>query len=110
MNADKTPILPDDDNPSPFHLHFGSPSEEKIRVWLRPLGDNCRVRVDGIDNVPFVLDHLRLAFEFDSIHTVELPGSSHCTFLIRSQPPLAPERVTTLLADIPEIELMLEPA
>ena len=35
-----------------------------FRVWVRPLGGNCRVRVDGIRNAQWLLNRLGHSFVF----------------------------------------------
>jgi len=84
---------------SPFH------------VWLRPVGDFCRVRVDGIENARWLLGRLSQSFVFKTFEPFgETMGSSVCSFQIPYNPPLSSTKFKRLLAAIPEVRLMSEPA
>jgi hypothetical protein len=80
-------------------------------VWLRPVGDFCRVRVDGIENARWLLGRLSQSFVFKTFEPfVETMGSSVCSFQIPYNPPLSRTKFVRLLAAIPEVRLMSEPA
>ena len=38
----------------------------RFRVWLRPLNNGCKVRVDGIKNAKWLLTRLSQSFVFKS--------------------------------------------
>jgi hypothetical protein len=82
-----------------------------FHVWLRPLGDFCRVRVDGIENARWLLDRLSQSFVFKTFEPFgETMGSPVCSFQIPYNPPLSRSKFEGLLAAIPEVRLMSEPA
>jgi len=82
-----------------------------FHVWLRPVGDFCSVRVDGIENARWLLGRLSQSFVFKTFEPFgETMGSSMCSFQIPNNPPLSRFKFERLLAAIPEIRLMLEPA
>jgi hypothetical protein len=82
-----------------------------FRVWLRPLGENCRVRVDGIGNAKFLLTQLNKSPAIKAIGNVEVEiDSPQCTFLVPYHPSLSLGTFQRMLAAIPEVRLMLEPA
>jgi hypothetical protein len=81
-----------------------------INVWLRPLGDFCRVRVDGIENARWLLDRLSQSFVFKTFEPfAETMGSSVCSFQVPYNPPLSRSKFERLLAAIPEVHLSREP-
>jgi hypothetical protein len=81
-----------------------------FHVWLRPVGDFCRVRVDGIENARWLLGRLSQSFVFKTFEPFgETRGSSVCSFQIPYNPPLSRSKFERLLAAIPEVRLMLEP-
>jgi hypothetical protein len=82
-----------------------------FRVWIRPLGDDCRVRVDGMQNARWLLDRLSQWFVFkgsESIHDDE--ASSCSTFRVPYSSQLSRPRFEKLLTAIPEVKLMSDPA
>ena len=82
-----------------------------FHVWLRPVGDFCRVRVDGIENARWLLGRLSQSFVFKTFEPFgEKMGSSVCSFQIPYNPPLSRFKFERMLAAIPEVRLMLEPA
>lgn len=81
-----------------------------FRVWLRPLGNACRVLVDGIENANWLLDRLHQSCD---IRTSE-PCSknergSGCSFEVLYSQRFSRFRLDTLLAAIPEVHLMTAP-
>jgi hypothetical protein len=82
-----------------------------FRVWLRPLGGVCRVRVDGISNTQWLLDRLGRSFIFKTSDPVnEEEGSSCCTFRLAYNSQVSHRAFERLLVAIPEVNLMTEPA
>lgn len=82
-----------------------------FRVWIRPLGADCRVRVDGMQNALWLLDQLGRSFVFKSsepIHGDE--RSSYCTFQVPYSSQMSRSMFERVLAAIPQVELMSEPA
>jgi hypothetical protein len=93
----------------------GSPSPEddmiRFRVWLRPLGGIFRIRVEGRDNAGWLLRRLSESFVFKNSQPVcDDSAASCCTFHVPDGPNLSRARLEKLLAAIPEVELMAEPA
>ncbi len=83
-----------------------------FRVWTRPLGSNaCRVQVDGIKNTEWLLDRLSRSFAFKSAESVhEAQDSGYCTFQVMYTSQITRAGLDRLLAGIPEVKLMAEPA
>ena len=80
-------------------------------VWVRPLGNNCRLRVDGIRNAQWLLEHLARSFVFKTSDPMdEEQGSSCCTFQVAYSSQMSRRGLEKLLAGIPEVDLMTEPA
>jgi hypothetical protein len=82
-----------------------------FRVWVRPLGSNCRVRVDGVGNAQWLLSRLGHSFVFKTAEPMrEEDGSSCCTFRVPYNSQTSRRGLDRLLAGIPEVQLMAEPA
>jgi hypothetical protein len=82
-----------------------------FHVWLRPLGNACRVRVDGIKNTQWLLDRLGQPFVLKTSEPVRQDlSSSCCTFQVMYSFQMSHPLFKRLLAAMPEVNLMVEPA
>jgi hypothetical protein len=82
-----------------------------FRVWIRPDGDFCHVRVDGKDNAQRLLTCLSQAFVFRTFDPMtQEDGSPFCHFLVPYNPPLSRSSFIKMLTAIPDVRLMSEPA
>ena len=82
-----------------------------FRVWLRPLGSTFRVRVDGLRNARWLLERLGRSFIFKTAEPLgEDEGSSCCTFHLAYDSQMSPRGFERLLAAIPEVQMMTDPA
>ena len=82
-----------------------------FRVWIRPLGSNYRMRVDGSRNAQWLLDRLGQSFVFKTAEPMnEENGSSCCTFRVEYGSQMSRRGLEVLLAAIPEVNLMADPA
>ncbi len=82
-----------------------------FRVWIRPLGSDYRVRVDGIGNARWLLDLLGHSFVFKTADPMnEEDGSACCTFRVAYNSRTSRRGLDRLLAAIPEVTLMTDPA
>jgi hypothetical protein len=82
-----------------------------FHVWLRPVGGACKVRVDGTRNAKWLLDRLSRSFIFKSCEPLsEEQGSSCCSFRVAYNSQVSRPAFERLLAAIPEVKLMLDPA
>lgn len=80
-------------------------------VWVRPLGGNCRMRVDGIRNAHWLLNRLGHSFVFKAAEPMnEEEGSSCCTFRVAYNSQMSRRGLERLLTAIPEVRLMTDPA
>ena len=80
-----------------------------FRVWVRPLGSNCRVRVDGIRNAQWLLNRLGHSFVFKTAQPMnEEDGSACCSFHVAHSSQTSRRGIERLLAAIPEVKLMRE--
>jgi hypothetical protein len=66
--------------------------------------------VDGRDNVQRLLHGLSESFVFKTFDPVTEEDGAICRFLVPYNPPLSPSLFVKLLAAIPEVRLMAEPA
>jgi len=82
-----------------------------FRVWIRPLGSNCQVRVDGINNAKWLINRLGHSFVFKTADPMnEEEGSSCCTFRLAHSSHVSRRGFERLLVAIPEVQLMMGPA
>jgi hypothetical protein len=80
-----------------------------FQVWIRPNGDFCHVRVNGKQNAQSLLHSLSQSFVFKTFDPMtEREGA--CNFLVPYNPPLSRASFVKLLAAIPEVRLMSDPA
>lgn len=83
----------------------------RFRVWICPSEDHCDVHVDGISNAHWLLSRLGREFVFKTIDPIrEEAGSTQCSFRVPYKRPMSPAMFEQLLAAIPPVQLMLEPA
>ena len=82
-----------------------------FHVWVRPLGDTCRVRVDGVKNAQWLLSQLGRSFVFKTAEPMnEEADSTYCTFRMAYSSQMSRRGLERLLAGIPEVVLMMDPA
>ena len=82
-----------------------------FRVWIRSLGDDCRVRVDGMQNARWLLTRLARSFIFKSAKPInDDEGPSSCIFHLRYSTQMSRFTLENALAAIPEVELALDTA
>ncbi len=82
-----------------------------FRVWIRPLGDDCRVRVEGLKNARWLLNRLSQSFVFKGSESIQDDEASSCsTFRVPYSSQNPRSRFERLLAVIPEVQLILDPA
>ncbi|HYW78998.1 MAG TPA: hypothetical protein VE890_05445 [Thermoguttaceae bacterium] len=82
-----------------------------FRVWIRPLGGNCRLRVDGIGNTQWLLDCLGRSFVFKTAAPVnEEYDSPYCSFHVAYNSQTSHRSLQRLLAGIPEVSVIADPA
>lgn len=82
-----------------------------VRVWIRPLKSACRVRVDGVRNAQWLLNRLSESFVFKSSEPLDDDIVTACSsFQVQYSSQMSDSRFAKLLAAIPEVKLMREPA
>ena len=82
-----------------------------FQVWIRPLSSACRVRVDGIRNAQWLLNRLSQSFVFKSCEPMNDDVVTSCSsFQVPYNSQVSGPMFAKLLAAIPEVNLMLEPA
>ena len=82
---------------------------KSFRVWIRPAGDFCRVRVESKQNARRLLDWLSQSFVFRTCDPMgEERDSPFCSFIIPYNPPLSRTSFAKLLAAMPEVRLTSE--
>jgi len=81
-----------------------------FQIWLRPLGEFYRVRVDTVEHAKWLLDQLSRSFVFKTAAPlVETEGASACSFEVPLNPPMSRAKLEKLLGAIPEVKLMMGP-
>lgn len=84
---------------------------EQFRVWIRPLGTCCRVRVEGKTNGVWLQEQLRQAFSLETCEPPHAEDAASCVnFRVRYTSALSRAGFDQLMASIPEVTLMSEPA
>lgn len=82
-----------------------------FNVWIRPLSSACRVRVDGILNARWLLNRLSESFVFKNSEPMDEHMEAACSsFQVQYSFQMSGLTFAKLLAAIPEVNLMLEPA
>jgi hypothetical protein len=81
----------------------------KIRVWLRPAGEDYKVRVDGKENCRWLRDRLRQK-GFQSSDPVGITGTEQFVFHAAFPPQVSHEKFHQCMTSMPEVELQLDPA
>jgi hypothetical protein len=82
-----------------------------FRVWIRPLGGACRVRVDGAENAMWLLARLGNSLAFNACEPIQDDEASfRSTFEVPYTPEMPRTRFEEMLAAIPQVKLMFEPA
>jgi hypothetical protein len=111
-----TLVCPEDqyrlrDEPFGGCLSFRSKTMNTFRVWIRPLYKVCRLRVDGIKNAMWLLTRLSQSFVFKSSEPIEDDeGVSWSTFHVPYNSHMSHFQFERLLAGIPQVQLMSDPA
>lgn len=83
-----------------------------FRVWTRSLGNSpSRVRVEGSENTKWLIARLSQSFAFKNSQPVrEDTASACCTFEVPYGSLTSRSGHERLLGNIPEVNMMLEPA
>ncbi len=82
-----------------------------FQVSICPSEDYCDVHVDGIRNAHWLLSRLGREFVFKTIDPIrEEAGSSQCSFRVPYKRSVSPVVFEQLLASIPPVQLMMQPA
>jgi len=81
----------------------------KFRVWLRPSGDDFKVRVDGKENCRWLRDRL-MQKGFLSTDPVEVKGTEQFVFHAEFPPQVSADKLQQCVISMPEVELQLDPA
>ncbi len=85
-------------------------TQTTIRVWVRSLGNSCRVRVESMENARWLLARLTEKKALAGLSQMEItPTDSGCLFQIPNATKRTLETLETALGAIPEVQLMLSP-
>lgn len=83
---------------------------DTFEVWVRPLGECCRVRVNGRSNARWLLQWLDDSLAIRNAQPcLETPESDICSFEVPCNEPKSRNRLERALAAIPEVKLMMRP-
>ena len=81
-----------------------------FQIWLRPLGELYRVRVDTVEHAKWLLDQLSQSFVFKTAAPlIETEGTSACSFEVPLNPRMSRAKLEKLLGAIPEVKMMMGP-
>jgi hypothetical protein len=82
-----------------------------FNVWIRPLSSACRVRVAGMQNANWLLNRLSEFFVFKTSEPQDDDIETACSsFQVQYSFQMSGPKLAKLLAAIPEVNLILEPA
>ena len=80
---------------------------DAFKVWLRPLGDSCRIRIEGPENANWLRARLSQSFKtMKEINVVE--GSIYRSYRIDYIPSMTHSAFETVLSSIPTVRLMAD--
>jgi hypothetical protein len=81
----------------------------KFKVWLRPSGRDCKIRIDGLEHAALLCERLQ-SRGFNCTKPEPIANGRQC-LVHASYPPQANEEdLEHFVSELPEIELMLDPA
>jgi hypothetical protein len=84
---------------------------DRFQVWIHPMENACRVRVEGIQNAKWLLSRLSESFVFKSSEAIKDEWSySYSIFNVLYTSQLSLSKFKKLLEFIPEVKLLLAPA
>jgi len=83
---------------------------DSVKVWVRALGQSCRVRVENDANATWLLDCLSRELSSVGLDQITIEQTkSGFMFQIPNSPENPLVTLESLLNKIPSVELMLEP-
>ena len=81
-----------------------------IQVWVRSLGNACRVRVDKEENLGWLVEQLSHDPEYAKLKELDLDTvGERCMFQISFSPTGSLAHLEKALTNIPGVQLMTEP-
>lgn len=81
-----------------------------IRVWVRSLGEDCRIRVESVETAQWLIDRLTERDALPGLEYLDLqPTATGCVFRIPNAPDRSLAALERVLSQIPAVHLMLEP-
>lgn len=82
-----------------------------FRVWLRPLGEACRLRVEGRDNAVWLRDRVTASLNVRCNESSNNQDSNGIiTLVVRYGPQVSHVELYRLLDRLRELEVMCQPA
>ena len=81
-----------------------------FQIWIRPLGDACRVRVEGKDNCKWLFSRLTEWVEVSECRDLTCKPDGQYTFNVPYGGELTTQTFTKMLRELPQIQLMSQPA
>lgn len=90
---------------------------EPVLVWVRSLGEACRVSIDTLNGAALVLDRLNQTGALDGLTSVDLrlelkgamPSDSKCSFSVPGSPERTLSSLEKVLGAADGVKLMNEP-
>jgi hypothetical protein len=81
----------------------------KFKVWLRPSGHDCKIRIDDIGQAACLRQHLQ-SEGFDCTEAEPLAGGRQCVLHVSYPVTSNVAAVQQCVSHVPDAELMLDPA
>jgi hypothetical protein len=84
--------------------------QSPVRVWVRSLGQSCRLRVENVEQAHWVLARLEEKSALEGLSQIDIrPTEAGCLFEIPNASLRTLASLEVALGEIPEVELMLSP-
>jgi hypothetical protein len=81
----------------------------KFKVWLRPSGNDCKIRIDGLEHAAELRERLQTR-GFRCTEPEPVAGGRQCVVHASYPPQANVETLEHCIGELPEIERMLDPA
>jgi hypothetical protein len=81
----------------------------KFKVWLRPSGHDCKIRIDGMEHAAALRERLEQK-GFKCTEPEPVAGGRQCVVHASYPPQANVEALQNCVSKMPEIELMFDPA
>lgn len=84
-------------------------SSNVVQIWLRPLGQSCKIRIANLDDASWFRARLSEA-GLECSKVTSIAGTGQAMLLVTLNRELNFSTLQALIHEIPEVEIMLDPA